>query len=127
MYNSYLESEVGMKAISLKQPYAGWIATGEKTLETRTWRTSHRGSLLIVSCATPSDLGPAGVSICTVNVTGCRRMAPEDEARARVPFDPKLWVWELEGVVPVAPVPVRGLPGLYEIDEALVRPSATLP
>lgn len=114
-----------MKAISIKQPYAGWIATGEKTLETRRWRTTHRGPLLIASCVSPRDIGPAGVAICTVNVVSCRRMTPEDEAKARFPFDPKLFVWELEGATPVENVPIRGLPGLYNVDDALVRPSSS--
>ncbi len=104
-----------MKAISIRQPYAGWIATGEKTLETRTWKTGHRGPLLIVSTLSPRDLGPAGVSICMVVVTGCRPMTPADEMKAKVSFDPKLWVWELEDAMPVQPVPIRGLPGLYEV------------
>lgn len=36
-----------MKALSVKQPFAGLIAAGIKTLETRTWYTSYRGPLLI--------------------------------------------------------------------------------
>lgn len=36
-----------MKAISLWQPWATFIAIGEKWLETRSWSTSYRGPLLI--------------------------------------------------------------------------------
>ena len=45
-----------MKAISIKQPFAGLIATGQKTLETRTWSTDYRGPLLICSGAKSHDL-----------------------------------------------------------------------
>lgn len=41
-----------MKAISIKQPFAGLIATGQKRLETRTWSTDYRGPLLICAGAT---------------------------------------------------------------------------
>lgn len=36
-----------MKALSVKQPFAGLIAAGVKRLETRTWETTYRGPLLI--------------------------------------------------------------------------------
>ena len=34
-----------MKALSVHQPFAGLIASGEKTIETRRWPTSYRGDL----------------------------------------------------------------------------------
>lgn len=36
-----------MKAVSLTQPWATLVATGAKKLETRSWRTYHRGPLVI--------------------------------------------------------------------------------
>lgn len=36
-----------MKVLSVKQPWAEFIASGRKTVETRTWRTKYRGPLLI--------------------------------------------------------------------------------
>ena len=41
-----------MKALSVKQPWASLIASGKKSLEIRTWRTDHRGPLLIVASRT---------------------------------------------------------------------------
>lgn len=38
-----------MKAITLTQPWATLVATGAKRVETRSWRTLHRGVLLIHS------------------------------------------------------------------------------
>ena len=38
-----------MKALSVKQPFAEFIATGEKDIELRTWRTDYRGPILICS------------------------------------------------------------------------------
>lgn len=36
-----------MKAITLTQPWASLVAFGEKTIETRSWSTNHRGPLAI--------------------------------------------------------------------------------
>lgn len=36
-----------MKAISIRQPWAWLIVNGHKDIENRTWRTHHRGPLLI--------------------------------------------------------------------------------
>ena len=36
-----------MKCITVRQPWADLIASGAKRVENRTWRTHHRGPLLI--------------------------------------------------------------------------------
>jgi hypothetical protein len=41
-----------VKAITIKQPWAALIAVGAKQIETRGWRTEHRGPLAIHSAAT---------------------------------------------------------------------------
>ena len=38
-----------LKALSIIQPWAGFILCGEKRVENRTWKTYHRGPLLIHS------------------------------------------------------------------------------
>lgn len=38
-----------IKALSVRQPWAGLIACGEKPIEYRSWKTSYRGDLLICS------------------------------------------------------------------------------
>ncbi len=51
-----------MKALSIKQPWAHYIASGQKTIETRTWETKYRGPLLI--CAGASlDFGAPGATL----------------------------------------------------------------
>ena len=40
-----------MKALSLWQPWASLMALGLKKVETRSWYISHRGPLIIASCA----------------------------------------------------------------------------
>lgn len=41
-----------MKAISLHQPWAQLVVAGRKRIETRSWKTSHRGPLLIHAART---------------------------------------------------------------------------
>jgi len=41
-----------MKALTIRQPYPWLILHGYKTVENRTWSTSHRGTLLIHAGAT---------------------------------------------------------------------------
>lgn len=36
-----------MRALTLTQPWATLVATGEKTIETRSWQTEHRGVIAI--------------------------------------------------------------------------------
>jgi hypothetical protein len=45
-----------MKAITLWQPWASLVACGAKTVETRSWSTSHRGLLAIHASAETSML-----------------------------------------------------------------------
>jgi len=44
-----------MKALVVRQPWAGDIATGIKRVEYRSWDTKHRGDLLIVAGKTWGD------------------------------------------------------------------------
>jgi hypothetical protein len=88
-----------MKALSLWQPWATLIAIGEKRFETRDWRTSYRGPLLIhaarawnteirAACAdgaigdalergrhSRTGLGlPLGAIVATCRLVACHRM-----------------------------------------------------
>jgi len=70
-----------IKALSLKQPYANWIAEGKKTIETRSWSTRYRGDVLI--CASQSGQGsPKGAALCVVELTGIRPMTAADAPAA---------------------------------------------
>lgn len=42
-----------MKALSIRQPYAGLVVAGIKNVENRSWITSYRGPLAIVSTKSP--------------------------------------------------------------------------
>lgn len=83
-----------MKIISIIQPWATLIALGEKKIETRSWRTKHRGELAIHSSkkidkkicrlepyrSTLAKYGysennlPVGVILATCNLSDCLKV-----------------------------------------------------
>lgn len=102
-----------MKALSVKQPWANMIASGEKTIETRTWMTPYRGQVLIVSSKQP-HIEPAGCAVAVVTVTDCRPMTRRDERAACCRVYPNAKAWVLEKIRRVQPIPVRGALGLFD-------------
>jgi len=103
-----------MKAISVKQPWANLIASGQKTIETRSQKTAHRGDLLIVSSKSP-PIEPAGFALCIVQVINCRRMIPSDEARAKCKYFPNLYSWVFTNIRPIKQFRVAGQRGFYDV------------
>lgn len=121
-----------MKALSVMQPWAAYLMTGEKSLEVRSRPTAHRGELLICASATPSDvfwLDPdapaprllhAGCMLGIVNIEGCRKMQPGDADAAMVAYDPLAYVWQTSVVCWVRPDPIKGRLGLYDVPDATI-------
>lgn len=128
-----------MKALTLWQPWAGLIAEGHKTVETRRWRTSYRGSLVICSAQkTGADIRSVlqslgiiehlerprpvylvgGRALAVVTLVDCRRMAKADEAAAKCPLYPGAWAWILRDIQPIEePWPeVTGKQRLWDCD-----------
>lgn len=66
-----------MKALSVKQPWAELLVSGRKTIEIRTWRTNHRGPVLIHASAKMDDVGfdlkdmPLGCLVGVMYLTDC--------------------------------------------------------
>ena len=106
-----------MKAISLHQPWASWIALGKKTIETRFWYTKYRGELLIVSTKQPKYNNlPLGKALCIVRVTDCRPMQIDDEKKSLCGFHPALYSWILKDIRRIEPFSVKGSQRFYEVD-----------
>jgi hypothetical protein len=115
-----------MKAISLHQPWANMIAEGVKTIETRRWRTSYRGELLI--CSTLRRCGYPGVyyghAVALVNLADCRPMAQthREVLAACCAWEPGAYAWVLDNIRRIVPFPVRGKHRLYDVE--VTRPLA---
>jgi activating signal cointegrator 1 len=105
--------EEAMKTLSVKQPWANMIASGQKTIETRTWPTSYRGPLLIVSSKQP-NIAPAGCAVALARLTDCRPMIRSDERAACCKVYSGAYAWVLDHIQRVKPVAVRGSLGIYE-------------
>jgi ASCH domain len=102
----------GELCLSVHQPFAGRLISGEQATELRSWRTLYRGRLWIFASryraglATP--LPPLGVILGSVRLTDCVPDAPG-------------WCWLMTDPVPLAePVPVKGRSGLWPAPAGLV-------
>ncbi len=118
-----------MKAISIKQPWAFLIASGEKTIETRVWFTRYRGDLLIVSSLKPVPglvLGRHGEKVygkalCVAKLVDCRPMVEADQDAAMCEVYDKAFSWVLEDIRPIKPFAVKGQLGIYEVSSAELK------
>jgi hypothetical protein len=71
-------------------PYAEWIKTGEKTIETRYKNFNYRGDV-VICCGKTNSVGKnAGKALCIVELWKIRPMQKGDEKAAGVKFDPNL-------------------------------------
>ena len=145
---------VGMKALSLTQPWAELVVLGEKQWETRSWRTSHRSRIAIhaakkflgwAKALTEEDpyfvtaLGKypitrvaRGAIVGTVEIL---EMQPTDELRdflgrkeiAFGDYQSERWGWKLANPVRLLePIPCRGMLGLWEVPPEIVIKLADL-
>jgi hypothetical protein len=121
-----------MKALSVRQPWAGLIAGGFKTIETRTWQTHYRGELLI--CASQTRVKnislhhyrdplcyALGSTVCVVNLVDCVPMELKHEEAAMCRIYPGAWAWILEDVQKVKQIPVKGQLSIYELPHLAIE------
>lgn len=122
-----------MKTVTVKQPWAGLIAAGAKSLEIRSWSTAHRGHLAIHAGRTLDEsaatriVWPHGVKrdlpdvrgaiVACVDLLDVVPFEPIMVAAACIPWRPGLYAWRLGNVFHVDdPVPAQGKQGLWEWD-----------
>jgi len=111
-----------IRALTVRQPWAGAISLGVKRVENRTWRTNYRGPLLIHAGSQaeqdaefPPGVEPAsspvlGAIIAIVDLTDCHY----DAICCGVWAQCCLWHWRLDNIRPLqTPIPCRGSLGLW--------------
>lgn len=122
-----------MKALSVKQPWASYIAFGAKTVEWRSWPTKYRGPLLICSskgdCILELENSPAkeiilpgGMALGVVDLVECQNMTLADFKAAMITSDkensafaPTGYAWHIRPLYEIIPVPVKGKLGIFNI------------
>jgi len=130
------------KGLSLWQPWAGLVAAGLKPIETRWWKTSYRGKVLICSakridrelteCQYRDELETdysrigaswksGGFALCVADMIDCRPMLSTDQTPSYVKYDPRRFSWILKNIIPVAPFPVIGRQRLFKVNETILR------
>jgi hypothetical protein len=127
-----------MKAISVQQPFAFEIMSGQKTIEVKNWDVLHRGDLLICSAKRPAfskdemeeieeEYGTFflyGQALCIARLVDVRQMKKGDEEKALVDrFNPEAYSWVLEDIRPVVPFAVKEQQGLFDVDDSLITVS----
>jgi len=103
-----------LSAVSIKEPWASMIARGEKTIELRTWRTKHRGKIVLCASKKPEG-GCAGNAFAIADIADVRPMREADREKSGVDFCEGLYSWILKNIELIEPFPVSGKPGLYKV------------
>lgn len=96
-----------MKALSVMPEWAMPILMGTKPIEYRTWKTSHRGDLLI--CAS-SKRKPGTIdrhALCVVTLDN-------------ITADFDIYEWHLSNVRYIKPFEVKGKLHLYDVSDSLI-------
>ncbi|HET6983776.1 MAG TPA: ASCH domain-containing protein [Myxococcaceae bacterium] len=114
-----------MRAITIRQPWAELIVRGEKDVENRSWRTRHRGPLLIHAGGqadrkrfgehgVPDDV-QLGAIIGVVEVVDCT------QEKTSAWHEEGSWGWYLARPRRFKkPIPMKGQRGLFEVLERKV-------
>ena len=105
-----------IKALCIKEPWAGMIRDKLKDIETRTWNTTYRGPLLLIASRNPkTEL--SGKAFAYVRLAVSRKMRPEDAKRACVPWEKGKWSWIFEDIkILINPYPMpKGQLGIFTV------------
>jgi len=105
-----------IRALSVKEPYASLICSGEKTIETRRWKTYYRGEILICTSQKPKTSN-SGLALCIVTLIDCRPMTEDDEQFAKCEIYDDAYSWILKDIKKIIPFPIKGKLGLFKLDD----------
>jgi activating signal cointegrator 1 len=119
------------KALSVRQPWASLIVCGLKTVEIRTWQTTHRGPLYIHASKSLDEMAmnrfqldgpPTGALLGTVELVKVEPFTPAmwdelaDKHLDNGAFMPGLYAWHLVDARPLSePIAYRGDRNLFPV------------
>lgn len=135
-----------MKALTISQPFASLIASGEKFVENRTWETLYRGPLAIhagkgTQYLTKQELAeyPTGAIVAVARLVACYHLESLDATRRHEKLHsceltigdilrhkhtegPFCWVLSDVKKLP-EPIPCRGAQGLWDLPRGVLTES----
>jgi len=112
------------KALSINQPYASYVAKGDKKFEIRSRNTTYRGDLVICSTAQPEvDDLECGAILCIVELFDvCRFKELTDLEKIQTKIPQNQWkqykehfAWKFRNARRVIEKPVKGNQGLFTL------------
>ena len=109
-----------MKALSVRAPWSGMIASGRKTVEVRSRRTHFRGELLICQSR-------GGGAMAVVELLDCRPFIEADDVASGGVWSKHSethadhWAWELRLVRRVTSAPIKGKLSFYDVPDSEFR------
>ena len=107
-----------MKALTVRQPFAGLIASGLKTIEIRSRPVSYRGPLLITASASPKyGYAVTGSTLCVVDLLDCSPATEADEDASWAEHPPGAFAWILGPPRPIKQTPCKGRLNLWAAPE----------
>lgn len=118
-----------MKALSVKQPWATLLVEGKKTIEVRSWKTEHRGPLVICASSAPKNvfwhdttddvhrLMHAGCIIGIVDLLDVRPMTAEDDDASAGNYISGAYAWLVKPVTYCRPEKITGRLNLFDVPE----------
>lgn len=131
-----------MKVISIQEPYATLISLGHKKIETRSWKTSYRGEILIHASISKQFLKSIkdkevldliknidlnyGKIICKAKLTDCIEMTKDFIEKTKNNkkeyslgiYEEKRYAWILDDIKPLNKhIPIKGKLGLWEYEK----------
>lgn len=126
-----------MKILSIKEPFASLIATKQKKIETRSWKTKYRGEIYIHASITPgkkdkriSDImklvdPKPGYILCKCNLTDCiymdeaflKKIHQNKEEYLYGHYEIGRYAWILEDVEIIEPIYAKGKLGIWNYEK----------
>jgi hypothetical protein len=128
-------------ALSVRQPFATYIASGQKSVEFRSWQTRYRGELVIVSGARPHawpahraawlamrGTAPLGVTVAIVELVRIVPFALRHRDLAMLTAvdmsELRGFAWILRNARRLKPRGVKGRLQIFDLPDALVALAA---
>ena len=104
-------TEVAIKALSVRGDFIMDMIAGKKKIEYRTWKTNYRGPILMCSTAKKVAGAAPGYAICVVNLKSIQYFPLEG-----------FYHWNIELASVIKPIHVKGQLKLFNVDDNLIEP-----